>query len=103
MKQIPKKDYTEVRYAKNISFRLKHSYPVFPLSRNWKYLELKEYAETSKTCPGTAKSVKFLTMSDLTGAISEKVGGSVANYAEDENNIEMPGEHNCCLFGLKMK
>ena len=103
MKQIPKKDYTEVRYAKNISFRLKHSYPVFPLSRNWKYLELKEYAETSKTCPGTAKSVKYLTMSDLTGAISEKVGGSVANDVEDENNIEKPGEHNCCLFGLKMK
>ena len=34
-----------------------------------------------------------LTMSDLTGAISEIVGGSVANDVEDENNIAKPGEH----------
>ena len=32
-------------------------------------------------------------MSDLTGAISEKVGSSVANDVEDENNIVKPGEH----------
>ena len=34
-----------------------------------------------------------LTMSDLTRAISEIVGGSVANDVEDENNIAKPGEH----------
>ena len=33
-----------------------------------------------------------LTMSDLTRAISEIVGGSVANDVEDENNIAKPGE-----------
>ena len=46
-------------------------------------MELKEYAENSKTCLGTAKSVKHLALSDLTGAISEKVGGSVTNDVED--------------------
>ena len=34
-----------------------------------------------------------LTMIDLTGAISEIVGGSVANDEEDENKIAKPGEH----------
>ena len=33
-----------------------------------------------------------LTMSDLTRAISEIVGGSVANDVEDENNIAKPRE-----------
>ena len=66
---------------------MKHSDPVFWLSRNGKYLELYEYAENSKTCLGTAKSVKNLTMSDLRGAISEKVGGNVVNNVEDENNV----------------
>ena len=66
-----------------------------------KYLELKQYAETSKTCLGTAKSVKYLTMSDLTGAISEKVGSSVANDVEDETNIEKPGEHIVVYLGWK--
>ena len=33
-----------------------------------------------------------LTMSDLTRAISEIVGGNVANDVEDENNIAKPGE-----------
>ena len=33
-----------------------------------------------------------LIMSDLTRAISEIVGGSVANDVEDENNIAKPGE-----------
>ena len=32
-------------------------------------------------------------MSDLTGAISEIVGGSAALDVEDENNIAKPGKH----------
>ena len=71
---------------------MKHSDPVFGPRRNWKYSELKEYTENLETCLGTAKSVKHLTMTDLTWAISEKVGGSVANDVEDENNIAKPGE-----------
>ena len=39
------------------------------------------------------ETFRQLTMSDLTGAISEIVGGSVANDVEDENNIVKPGEH----------
>ena len=42
------------------------------------------------------ETFRQLTMSDLTGAISEIVGGSVANDVEDENNIAKiakPGEH----------
>ena len=39
------------------------------------------------------ETFRQLTMSDLTGAISEIVWGSVANVAEDENNIAKPGEH----------
>ena len=40
-------------------------------------------------------------MSDLTGAISEKVGGSVANDVEDENNIEKPEYHIVVYLGWK--
>ena len=39
------------------------------------------------------EAFRQLTMSDLAGAISEIVGGSVANDVEDENNITKPGEH----------
>ena len=34
-----------------------------------------------------------LTMSDLTGVISEIVGGNIANDVQDENNIAKPWEH----------
>ena len=36
------------------------------------------------------ETFRQLTMSDLTGVISEIVGGNIANDVEDENNIAKP-------------
>ena len=75
-----KRLYTEVRYAKNTSLRLKHSDPVFRLKRDYKNLTNEEYAANLMNYLGSARKTSSLTVNDLSNAISKITGRTVATH-----------------------
>ena len=59
-----KRLYTEVRYAKNTSLRLKQSDPVFRLKRDYKNLTNEEYAANLINYLGSARKTSSLTVNE---------------------------------------
>ena len=101
-----KRLYTEVRYAKNTSLRLKHSDPVFRLKRDYKNLTNEEYAANLMNYLGSARKTSSLTVNDLSNAISKITGRTVtthnSNTQSEHSSPEIlhqspssfkPGEH----------
>ena len=81
-KRKNKRLYVEVRCAKNMSLRLKHTDPVFRLKRDNKNLHSSVYAENLMIYLRTVrKSGNILSMNDLSDAI-KKITGTNVNVQE---------------------
>ena len=89
-----KRLYVEVRYAKNMSLRLKHSDPVFRLKRDNRNLSNEEYAENLIQFLGSARKTTSISSSDLTDAISKITGAALpTTKTQSETSIETSIDH----------
>lgn len=96
-KEMNKRLYVEVRYAKNSSLRLKHIDPLFRLKRANKNLLSSEYAENLIKYLGNARKTTTISVNDLSDAINKITGVSIAEEldetAEIDESVPKPGEH----------
>ena len=66
--------YTEVRYARMTSSKLKETAAVFRLKRNGRSLQAEEYADNLKKYFDDTESVGSLSMDDLNSVLTKMIG-----------------------------
>ena len=93
-KEMNKRMYDEVKYARMTSFSLKPTNSLFRLKRNYKNLPTEEYVDNLTQYLSKATSCKTLTLQDLSNVMIGIAGKSLKSDLEHTESHEKPKEKN---------